>query len=56
MRHWQIVQTPHGEQLVVDGTPMGSAGELPPSGWLQRVYGVTMPIEYERLRTRDQQR
>ena len=44
---WEIVPTARGCQLIVDGRPIGSDAEPPPSGWLQRVYGILMPYEYE---------
>lgn len=45
--HWQIVPTAQGRQLLVDGRPIGSSAEPPPSGWLQRMFGFTMPLAYE---------
>lgn len=45
--HWELQPTPQGCQLVVDGQPIGSPSEPPPSGWLQRQYGILMPPEYE---------
>lgn len=47
---WQIRTTPSGCALFVDGRMFGSPAVPPPSGWLQRQYGITMPIEYERAR------
>lgn len=48
--YWEIVPTPQGCQLFVDGSPIGSDAEPPPSGWLQRQYGILMPPEYEQIR------
>lgn len=33
--------------LYVDGRQIGSRGHAPPSGWVQRVYGIQLPADYE---------
>lgn len=48
--YWELVPTAQGYQLFVDGVPLGAPSEPPPSGWLQRQYGVLMPPEYEQAR------
>lgn len=48
--YWEIVPTPQGCQLMVDGAPIGSPAEPPPSGWLQRQFGILMPLGYEHAR------
>ncbi len=47
---WYLQPTLEGCQLIVDGQPIGSPAEPPPSGWLQRQYGILMPLEYEQMR------
>ena len=52
MHRWQIVPTPQGPTLHVDGRVVGSPGLPPPPGWLQRAYGITLPSAYDRARMR----
>lgn len=52
MHRWQIVPTPQGPTLHIDGRVVGSPGLPPPPGWLQRAYGITLPIAYDRARMR----